>query len=84
MQLSKISSLVKIVRLETSYANDCTPVIEGQTQGLTCESLAGCHAEYNRGEDELTVDSSHQVSEIIAEITAALIRGKRSSTRTGS
>jgi len=60
-QLSKITSLVKIVCLEGSHATGRSAL------------PAACHVSHDLDQDVLTVDSSRNVEEIIAEMTAALV-----------
>jgi hypothetical protein len=72
-RLSKMSSLVKIIGLEASPATGCAPVLDSGAGIVSPEFPAGRPAARDPGQDVLTVDSSRQVGEIIAEITAALI-----------
>ncbi len=72
-QLSKISSLVRVVRLEVSHATGRTPILDASDRVVSSEFPAGWHAAREPGQDVLTVDLSRQLEEIIAEITAALI-----------
>jgi len=75
-QLSKMSSLVRIVCLEVSHAAGRTPALEQSVRVASSEFSAGQHAAREGGEDVLTVDSSRQREEIVAEITAVLIMRK--------
>ena len=77
-QLSKVSSLVRIVCLEGSHATGRTPVLDQSIRVVTSEFPAGWYAAREPGQDVLTVDSSRQVEEIIAEITEVLIMRKPS------
>jgi gluconokinase len=72
-QLSKISSLVKIVCLEAYPATACARVFDRPLCVVNPESPAGWHGALDSGEDVLTVDLSRQVEEIIEEVTTALI-----------
>ena len=75
-QLSKMSSLLKIVCLEASHATGRSPVDDRSVRVVSSEFPAGWHAARQPGQDVLTVDSCRQVEEIIAEITAVLIMRK--------
>ena len=72
-QLSKMSSLVKIVCLEASAATGRTPVLDRSGRVVRSEFAAGWQAAREPGQDVLMVDSSRQVEEIIAEIMAVLM-----------
>ena len=75
-QLSRMSSLVKIVSLEASQATGRSPVHDRSVCVVSSEFPGGRHAARQPGQDVLTVDSCGQVEEIIAEITAVLIMRK--------
>jgi gluconokinase len=75
-QLSKMSSLVKIVCLEASHATGRSPVHDRSVRVVSPDFPAGGHAARQPGQDVLMVDSCRQVEEIVAEITAVLIMGK--------
>jgi len=75
-QLSKMSSLVKIVCLQSSHATGRSPVHDQSVRVVSPEFPAGWHAARQPGQNVLTVDSCRQVEEIIAEITAVLIMRK--------
>ena len=76
-QLSKMSSLLKIVCLEASHATGRSPVDDDRSvRVVSSEFPAGWHAVLGQGQNVLTVDSCRQVEEIIAEITAVLIMRK--------
>ena len=77
-QLSKMSALVKIVCLEASHATGRTPGFDQSVRVVTSEFPAGWLAAREQGQDVLTVDSSRQMEEIIAEITEVLIMRKPS------
>lgn len=77
-QLSRMSALVKIVCLEASHATGRTPVPDQSVRVVTSEFSAEWHVAREPGQDVLTVDSSRQVEEIIAEITEVLIMRKPS------
>jgi len=72
-QLSKMSSLVKIACLGASHATGRTRVADRPVRVLSSELPAGSHAARDPGQDEITVDASRQVEEIIAEMTAVLM-----------
>jgi gluconokinase len=72
-QLSKMSSLVKIVCLEASHVTGRTRVLDRSLRVVSSEFSAEWHAARDPGPNVLTVDSSRQVEEIIAEMTAVLI-----------
>jgi uncharacterized protein (DUF736 family) len=74
-QISKMSSLVKIVCLEVSQESP-SRVPDRSLRFASSELSAGWRAARDAGPDVLTVDSSQQVEEIIAEMTAALIMRK--------
>jgi len=67
-QLSRMSSLVKLVCLEEFHATGRTLVLD-QSVGASAQWPAGWHTE----RDMLTLDSSRRVEEIIAEMTAVLM-----------
>ncbi|MFY9912785.1 MAG: hypothetical protein WCF22_14495 [Candidatus Sulfotelmatobacter sp.] len=71
-QLSKMSSLVKIVCLEQLPGSSRTRLYERSSEVANSEFCAESHARCDP-KDALTVDSSQQLEEIIAEITALLI-----------
>jgi gluconokinase len=75
-QLSKVSSLVKIVCLEASDATGRAGVFDRSVPVASSEFTAGWHAARDPRPDVLTVDSSRQVEEVIAEVTAGLIMRK--------
>ncbi len=75
-QLSKVSSLVKIVCLEASDATGRACVFDRSVRVASSEFPAGWHAARDPRPDVLTVDSSRQVEEVIAEVTAGLIMRK--------
>jgi gluconokinase len=75
-QLSKMSSLVKIVCLEVSERTGPTRVLDQPLRVTSSEFSAGWRAARDAGPDVLTVDSSRQVEEIVAEMTAVLIMRK--------
>lgn len=72
-QLSKMSSLVKVVCLEQLPVSSRTRLHERSSGVANSEVSAESHARCDLKQDALTVDSSQQVEEIIAEITALLI-----------
>ncbi|HKM86613.1 MAG TPA: hypothetical protein VJW96_10425 [Terriglobales bacterium] len=82
-QLSKVSSLVKIVCLEASHATGRASVLDRpvrlvrsenvRSENARSEFATGWHAARKPAQDALTVDSSRQVEEIIAEITSVLM-----------
>jgi len=72
-QLSKMSSLVKIVCLEASQETGRTRVVDRSARIRISALPAACHVSHDRGQDVLTVDASRNVEEIIADMTAALI-----------
>ena len=67
-QLSKTSSLVKIVCLEESYVNGCTPFFDRSVGVLASEHPDGWCATCQPEQEVLKVDSSKQVEGIVAEI----------------
>lgn len=73
-QLSKMSSLVKIVCLEVSEGTG--PVLDRPLPVASSEFSAGWHAALDPEAEVLTVDSSRQAEEIVAEMTAVLIMRK--------
>jgi len=75
-QLSKTSSLVKIACLEASQATGCTGVLDRSVRVVCSDSPVKRHAADEPEQAVLTLDSSRQVEEIIAEMTAALILRK--------
>jgi gluconokinase len=75
-QLSKVSSLVKIVCLEVSHATGRALPLDQSVRAASSESSSGRHAAREAGQDVITVDSSRQLEEIIKEITALLIMRK--------
>ena len=72
-QLSKITSLVKIVCLEASQETGRTRAVDRSARIRISALPAACHVSHERGQDVLTVDASRNVEEIIADMTAALI-----------
>jgi len=70
-QLSRMSSLVKIVCLEEYHATSRTPVLD-QPVDASFQLAAGWQAARQPG-DVLTLDSSRRVEEIVAEMTALLM-----------
>ena len=72
-QLSKMSSLVKIICLEQFHGSGRTRLPERSAGVANSEFSAESHAICDPKQDALTVDSSRQLEEIIAEITALLI-----------
>jgi gluconokinase len=72
-QLSKISSLVKIVYLEASHSTGRTPLVDRAPRVANSEFLSGAHATRGPERSLLTLDSSRHVEELIAEMTAALM-----------
>jgi gluconate kinase len=82
-QLSKVSSLVKIVCLEASHATGRTSVLDrpvrlvrsenARSENARSEFSAGWRPARKAAQDTLTVDSSRQVEDIIAEITSVLM-----------
>jgi hypothetical protein len=75
-QLSKMSSLVKIVYLEASHATGRSPVHDRSVRVAGSEFPAGWHAARQPGQDVLTLIRAGKFEEIIAEITAVLITRK--------
>jgi len=75
-QLSKMSSLVRIVCLEASHATGRTRILDGSARVAGSKFSEGWYAARDPAPDVLTVDSSRQVEEIIAEMTAVLIMRK--------
>ena len=72
-QLSRMSSLVKIVGLEEFHGTGRTRVFD-RTAGVVSGQLhAGWHAARNSEQNVITLDSSRRVEEIIAEMTAVLM-----------
>jgi len=72
-QLSKMSSLVKIVCLEASRATGRTRLVDRSARIGSSALPAAFHVSHHLRQDVLTVDSSRNVEEIIADMTAALI-----------
>ena len=72
-QLSKMSSLVKIVCLELSQETGRTRVVDRSARIRSSALPAAWHESHHLPQDVLTVDSSRNVEEIIADMTAALI-----------
>jgi len=72
-QLSKMSSLVRIVCLEASQATCRTRVVDRSARIRSSPLPAVWHVSHDLPQDVLTVDSSRNVEEIIADMTAALI-----------
>jgi len=73
-QLSEKSSLVKIVCLAASRGTGRTPFLDRSVHVVSTECPDGWPATREPEEKEaLTVDSSRQVEEIIAEIVSALV-----------
>jgi len=82
-QLSKVSSLVKIVCLEAPHAASCTSFPDrpvrlvhpenARSENARSEFPAGWRPAHKPVQDALMVDSSRQVEEIIAEITSVLM-----------
>jgi gluconate kinase len=77
-QLSEMSSLVKIVRLEISHGTGRTPLLDRSVRIARSESFDGWRATCQPEQEVLTVDSSRQVEEVIAEIVCALVLKRRS------
>ncbi len=75
-QLSKLSSLVKIVCLEEFYATDRTRVSDLSVGVATSASPVGSNASRDPKEDLFTISLSRPVEEIIAELTAVLMTQK--------
>jgi gluconokinase len=75
-QLSRMSALVKVVCLEASHVTTRSPDLDRSVSVASHEAPAKRHAVPEPAQDMLTVDSSRQVEDIIAEITAVLIRRK--------
>jgi len=75
-QLARTSGLVKVVCLEASHVTTRSPDLDRSVSVASHEAPAKWHAVPEPGQDVLTVDSSRQVEDIIAEITAVLIRRK--------
>jgi gluconokinase len=72
-QLSRMSSLVKIVCLEEFHATGRTRVLDRSVGVVSSQLPAAWHAAHNPERDVLTLDSSRRVEEIIAELTAVLM-----------
>jgi len=75
-QLSDTSSLVKIVCLETFHATGLTRVLDRSVRVVSSQFPARWYAAHDPQPGVLTVDSSRQVEEIVAEMTAVLIMRK--------
>ena len=75
-QLCKMSSLIKIACLQASHATERTRALDRSVHAVDSEFSAGWQAPRDPRPNVLTVDSSRQVEEIIAEMTAALIMSK--------
>jgi gluconokinase len=74
--LSRMSSLVKIVCLEVSEGTGPARIFGRPLPVASPEFSAGWHAALDPEADVLTVDSSRQAEEIVAEMTAVLIMRK--------
>ncbi len=72
-QLSRMSSLVKIVCLEEFHATGRTRVPDRSVGDANSQLPAGSHAARDPEPDVLTLDSARRVEEIIAEMTAVLM-----------
>jgi len=75
-QLSKMSSLVKIVSLEEFHATDRTRVSDLSVDVAISASPVGSHGSRDPKEDLFTISLSRPVEEIIAELTAVLMTQK--------
>ena len=75
-QLSRMSSLIKIVCLETPHATSRSPALDRSVRVVSSEVPAGERAAHEPGQNVLTLDSSRHIKEIVAEITAVLIMRK--------
>jgi gluconate kinase len=71
-QILKISSLIKIVCLKRSRATSPTHVLY-KSVSLVSRLPAGCQGAQDLGPEVMTIDSSRQIEEIIAEMTAVLM-----------
>ncbi len=76
-QLSKISSLVKIVSLEASLESCRGHVSRRSAVGISSQLPAACRTACDQGQDSLSRDSSCLVEEIIADLTAVLFTSSR-------
>lgn len=70
-RLCQKSSLVKIVHLESSLATGRAHVLD-QSAGVGSQLQARWYGSQDQRRDVLTVDTSRQVEEIVAEMTAVL------------
>ena|SRR5208282_4004459 len=71
-QLSKISSLVKIVSLEASLESCRGHVSHRSAVGISSQLPAAWRTACDQGQDSLSRDSSGLVEQIIADLTAVL------------
>jgi gluconate kinase len=71
-RLCQKSSLVKIVRLESSLATGRAHVLD-QSADVGSQLQARWYGSQDQRRDVLTVDTSRQVEEIVAEMTAVLL-----------
>ncbi len=78
-RLCRKSSLVKIVRLESSLATGRANVLD-HSAGVGSQLQAGWYGSQDQERDVLTVDTSRQVEEIVAEMTAVLTSARRRET----
>lgn len=72
-QLSRMSSLVKVVCLEEFHATGRARVSDRSAGIAIAQSPSGSHASRDPDKDVSTLDGSRSVEEIIAELTAVLM-----------
>ncbi len=73
-RLCKMSSLVKIVCLDVSFAAGRTRVL-GQSVGVVGSQFrSGWHGSREPKQNVFTIETSRQVEEIIADMTAVLMK----------